>query len=244
MSPSSTIPSAPASAAAPGGRTLLLAPPSLAAHEDELRALFAAFDRATSDLQMLDRLAAGVVALPPTAYGAVLLLTRDDGARRPEAAALLTRPVLARVAAAMRPGARLAAQDGAAAVDAREALLAGLAPGSAPGEYIRSDEEEEAAVPLRFGAKKNKTDGGVAAKNGNGSAAPVVAKPAAPVVRATPAGVGFVDLDDDLDDLGEYESGDELVPEDELLTEEERNRPVPKGMLPPPSPRSAVDLLS
>jgi len=40
-------------------QTLLLAPPSVAAHEEKLRGLFTAFDRSTTDLQMLVDIATG-----------------------------------------------------------------------------------------------------------------------------------------------------------------------------------------
>ncbi|KAL2157677.1 hypothetical protein VTH06DRAFT_5160, partial [Thermothelomyces fergusii] len=96
-----------------GKRTLFLAPPSLAAREDRLSELFAAYPRATTDLQMLDRLAAGLAALPAAAYDLVLVLTDPDGARRPEAAALLRdRAVWTRLAPALRPGGRVRSEDG------------------------------------------------------------------------------------------------------------------------------------
>jgi len=45
-------------------RTLLLGPPSIASHEENLRNVLASHDRAVTDLQMLDRLSAGLVTLP------------------------------------------------------------------------------------------------------------------------------------------------------------------------------------
>ena len=172
-------------------RTLLLAPPSLAAHESSLAAAFAAFDRATTDLHMLDRLSAGLVTLPPAAYDLVLVLTAADGALRAEAGQLLaSRAVFDRLAPAMRPGAELRAQDGGPVSDgqgrgAREAVLAGLV-GSADGKaFTKPAYAEEEAVPLKlkFGAKRAAAAAaanGTAATNANGtahsSAGPAVAQ--------------------------------------------------------------------
>src|SRR6266566_7637792 len=108
-------------------RSLLLAPPSVAAHEEKLRGLFTTFGRSTTDLQMLDRLSAGLVTLAPSTYGLVLVLTDDDGARRAEALKLLTREVYTKLVPSMTTGARLQFQDGPLGVsEAREAILAGL----------------------------------------------------------------------------------------------------------------------
>lgn len=210
-------------------RTLLLAPPSIASHEQALRGVFATVDRATADLHMLDRLSAGLVALPPAAYDLVLVLVSAADGSQQASRTPLGRDMFARLVPAMRPGGRLANQDGSPVADAREAVLAGLvADGS--GAFTRPGYEEEAAVPLRFGNKKKVNNSAVGATNNgqpttNGSGGAHAAFPsAAPAVAAPPAGVGFVDLDD----LGDYESGDELLDEDDILTEEDRNRPIQK----------------
>ncbi|CAK7209534.1 electron carrier [Sporothrix bragantina] len=187
----------------PSTRTLILAPPSIAAHEEKLHALFApgAYDRADSDLQMLDRLAAGFVPLTANTYDVVLVLTDADGAQRDEALGLLaTRQVFGALVPAMKNGARLQFQDGARldGAGAREAILAGLVEKDGVFEKV---EEEEVVVPLRLKKK----------------AAP---KPIAVVPAATPAKRSAVVLD-----LGEYSDGEELVDEDSLLTAEERSRP-------------------
>ncbi|OAA58994.1 anamorsin family protein [Niveomyces insectorum RCEF 264] len=197
-----------------GPRTLLLAPPSFAAHEEKLRALYTTYDRATSDLQMLDRLAAGFVSLRPAAYDVVLVLTDVDGAQRAEALQLLSRPVYATLVPAMAVGAQLRFQDGGRLTEAgaaREAILAGLV--EADGVFAKPA-DEEAVVPLRL---KKKTNGAAASTNGttngtsNGTANGVTnAQGKRPAVVL---------------DLGEYSDGDELVDEDSLLSEEERNRP-------------------
>ncbi len=58
----------PAAAANSNGissqRTLLLAAPSVAAHEEKIKSLFSEHSRKTTDLQMLDRLAGGLISLP------------------------------------------------------------------------------------------------------------------------------------------------------------------------------------
>ncbi|KAI9149093.1 Fe-S cluster assembly protein dre2 [Paramyrothecium foliicola] len=136
-------------------RTLLLAPPSVAAHEEKLRSVFSSFDRASTDLQMIDRLSAGLVSLPAASYDLILVLTDDDGARRPEALSLLSRNVYAALVPSMRLGAKLKAQDGPLnPADAREAVLAGLVNNGGAFEKV---EEEEVVVPLRLGGNKKKS---------------------------------------------------------------------------------------
>ncbi|KKY33660.1 putative fe-s cluster assembly protein dre2 [Diaporthe ampelina] len=210
-------------------RTLLLAPPSIAAQGTSA---LPALDRDTTDLQMLDRLYAGLVTLPAATYDLVLLLTDTDGARHAEASGLLSRGVFASLVDAMRPGASLRTQDGRFdASESREAVLAGLVEKDGGYEKV---EEEEVVVPLRFGKKKTTPVEQQKNINGNGdvhsSAGPAVdkvtidvaGKPKTldmvpPAVKPV-AGVGF-DFGDDLDD-------DELIDEDELMTEEDFNRPV------------------
>lgn len=221
----------------PASRTLLLAPPSVAS-EGSLTSLLPSYDRTTTDLQMLDRLSAGLVTLPPATYDTILLLTSADGARRAEAATLLSREVFAALVPSMKAGACLRTQDGKPfdGAEAREAVLAGLVAKEGGGVYEKA-EEEEVVVPLRFGKKKNANSEKPKAEVANGAAANSSAGPAVdkvtlnvggkpatldmvpPAVKATPAGVGF-DFGDDLDD------DDELIDEDELMTEEDLNRPI------------------
>ncbi|KAK7722585.1 electron carrier [Diaporthe eres] len=214
-------------------RTLLLAPPSIAAQGTSA---LPTFDRHTTDLQMLDRLYAGLVTLPAATYDLVLLLTDTDGARHAEATGLLSRGVFASLVDAMRSGASFRTQDGQFdPSESREAVLAGLVDKDGGYEKV---EEEEVVVPLRFGKKKTPAAAADQLKNnsnGNGdvhsSAGPAVnkvtidvaGKPKTldmvpPAVKPV-AGVGF-DFGDDFDD------DDELIDEDELMTEEDLNRPV------------------
>jgi anamorsin len=132
-------------------RNLLLAPPSIAAHEEKLRDLFTTFGRSTTDLQMLDRLSAGLVTLPPATYDLVLVLADINGDWR-TGAFQLSRDVYTVLVPSMKAGARLQFQDGGLRVtEAHEAILAGLVEKDGVFEKL---EDEEAVIPLRLGAKK------------------------------------------------------------------------------------------
>lgn len=80
--PISNLPSSSTKLSSSQARTLLLAPPSIASHEEKLRNVLAPHDRAFTDFQMLDRLAASLVTLPPSTYDLVLILTDADGIRK------------------------------------------------------------------------------------------------------------------------------------------------------------------
>jgi len=220
--------SAPA-AAAGARRTLLLAPPSIASHEEKLRQVLASYDRSVTDLQMLDRLSAGLVNLPDATYDTILVLADADGTRS-ESSLLLNRNVFAKVVATLKIGGKVQAQDGSLSTssstpDAREALLAGLSPGD--DGFTKPDDEADAAVPLKlsFGKKKQKSEAEppvskVTVEQSNGQNASLDMVPPA----AKPAGVGFVDFSDDFD--APMDDDDDLIDEDTLLTEEDLNRPL------------------
>ncbi|KAK1584815.1 anamorsin family protein [Colletotrichum navitas] len=205
---------------APAKRTLLLAPPSIASHPHKLQAVLASHDRATTDLQMLDRLLAGHISLPASTYDLVLVLTDADGSRVESTRLLSDRAVLSAVADALKPSAELKAQDGGNLANdpavAREAVLAGLVTATAGG-FTKPDYGEDQVVTLSFGKKKSApaSDGSVPL---GGSGRPTIAPP----VSAPPAGVGFVDFSDDLDMDGD----DDLIDEDTLLTDADLSRPL------------------
>jgi hypothetical protein len=214
----------------PNPRTLLLAPPSTSSHESILRDVLASHDRAATDLQMLDRLSAGLVTLPDSTYDLILILTDADGTRA-ESTQLLSRDVFARIVQALRAGGKLRAQDetfgkAAGGEEQREAILAGLVAES--DGMVKPDYGTSEAVPLRF--KRKDKSAAVAT-----STVPVNGKrKSVDMTQAKPAGVGFVDFSDDFDDpliTGE-DDDDELIDEDTLLTEEDLKRPVNIRMSP------------
>ncbi|KAL7948880.1 cytokine-induced anti-apoptosis inhibitor 1, Fe-S biogenesis domain-containing protein [Trichoderma barbatum] len=199
-------------------RTLLLAPPSLASHASALTNVVSQYDRSATDLQMIDRLAAGFVKLPSSTYDLVLVLS-DASSSLNEALPLLTRSILGPIAESLKPKGRLQSQDGSDLVHnaalAKEAVLAGLVVST--GGFDKPDYGDgEGTVSLKLGRKK-KVD--AAPVNGN-AVQKIEVKPAAP---AAPAGVGFIDFSDDLD--ADYDD-DELIDEDTLMTEDDLKRPI------------------
>ncbi|KAJ5096742.1 Cytokine-induced anti-apoptosis inhibitor 1 [Penicillium angulare] len=196
-------------------RTLLLAPPSIATQEDKLRAVFSAHPRISTDLQMLDRLSAGIVTLPSNTYDLVLILTDSTGSRRSEALQLLTRDVYTALVPAMKPGAKLQTEDKALDTsEAMEAVLSGLVQNSTGFE--KPNYEQASAVPLKFGLKK---------KNKTTTPAPAVAPPMGIQMNGNGFGLnGMNGTNHDRDDA------DELINEDSLLDEEDFTRPI----MPPP----------
>ncbi|KYK54445.1 hypothetical protein DCS_06403 [Drechmeria coniospora] len=194
-------------------RSLLLAPPSVAAHEDQLRSVFATFDRASTDLQMLDRLSAGLVTLPPATYDLVLVLTGTDGSRRGEALDLMDRHLYGRIVSSMKAGASLSFEHGR--VDVKEAILAGLVE-KQDGTFEKLA-DEEAVVPLRFVSRTKKAP----VPNGTSHA------------DASTVRYDFSKMDDDDDDI---------IDENGLLTDEDLNRrPVQRASLPSPRTHATTD---
>ncbi|KAH6899858.1 cytokine-induced anti-apoptosis inhibitor 1, Fe-S biogenesis-domain-containing protein [Thelonectria olida] len=232
----------------PPKRTLLLAPPSLASNSDALSSVVSEYDRSVTDLQMLDRLSAGLVNLPPSTYDLVLILA-DASSMLGESLALMTRSVLGPVAEALKPSGRLQGQDGNSLEEStlsKEAVLAGLV--ASKGGFEKPNYgANDGVVSLKFGKKKQTafSDGSVPLSFGkknqtvlpDGSvplnfkkkqtvlpdgSVPLNFKKRPPPVESkpvVPVGVGFIDLSDDLDD-------DDLIDEDDLMTEEDLLRPI------------------
>ncbi|KAK7542592.1 cytokine-induced anti-apoptosis inhibitor 1, Fe-S biogenesis-domain-containing protein [Phyllosticta citribraziliensis] len=221
---------------ATGTRTLLVAPPSVAAHPEALNRVFETHDRNVTDIQMLDRLSLGLVTLPQSTYDAVLVLSDADGSRT-QSQNLLSRDVIAKLIETLKPGGRLRSQDGKFGLDGAEkteAILAGLVSQDNDG-MLKPDYSAEQAVPLRLKRKTN-----TAPSNGAVPLALNGKRKSESVEPPKPAGVGFVDFSDDFGTpvvTGEDDDDDDdLIDEDELLTEQDKMRPV----MPPPECRPKV----
>ena len=201
-------------------RTLLLAGPSIAAHPEVLDKVYEIHHRSSADLQMLDRLAAGLVQLPASTYDVVLLLTDADGTTR-ESHKLLGRDVMQKLVGALKAGGLLKSQDGVfgstGGPEKTEAILAGLVDG--PDGMVKPEQVESVSIPLKLRKKANNTNGdGAVPLNGNGK------REQAPSVQ--PLGVGFVDFSDDLDAEIITGEDDDLIDEDDLITEADMARPI------------------
>ncbi|KAF7185537.1 Fe-S cluster assembly protein dre2 [Pseudocercospora fuligena] len=218
-------------------RTLLLAPPSVASHPSALSEVAEAYDRSQTDIQMLDRLALGLVSLPDSTYDTVLILTDVDRTRT-ESSRLLNRDVMSRIVASMKPGGRLKSQDGtfgtSQSAEQTEAILAGLTSGSGEGMIKPDNSAGVQSVKLNF--RKKKADAAAIPANDVEAINTGKRKVADLEVKAAPAGVGFIDTADDLNDG--YEDDEDEFPSDEalanadridpdtLLTEEDRQKPL------------------
>ena len=266
MAPAVTIDNTPdfdmptTTAKAGSQRTLLLAPPSVSSHPQALSQVAEAYDRNATDIQMLDRLAMGLVALPAATYDVVLLLTDVDGSRI-ESSRLLDRIVMEKLVQSMKAGGRLRAQDGSfgtsQSAEQTEAILAGLVSDGTDGMLKPDSTSGTQTVKLSFGKKKanaaavpaNAVEEANTAKRksqdistGIGSLAQAVNGNGNGVMKSTPAGVGFVDSNDDFDggfdDGSGYEDDEMEIPDDDelaragqidpdtLLTEEDRRKPI------------------
>jgi hypothetical protein len=213
-------------------RTLLLAPPSISAHPEALNRVVEAHDRAHTDIQMLDRLAIGLVSLPAATYDVILLLTDADGSRT-ESQKLVDRSIMGKLFEALKANGKLKSQDGKLGLvdnkEKTEGILAGLLIGD--DGFKKPDTSGSGAVPLRFGRKSGASNGngnGVLNANGsvplalNGKRKSIEISTAQPV---QPAGVGFVDFSDDLDELVTGDD-DDLIDEDDLLTADDLANPI------------------
>lgn len=228
-------------------RTLLLAPPSVASHPESLSRVAEAYDRNATDIQMLDRLALGLVSLPESTYDVVLVLSDVPQGQQNVERTPLKRDVMERITQSLKPGGRLKSQSGEALESAEqtEAILAGLVQ-DAEG-MVKPAAAASQTVKLSFGRKKKTADAAAVpannieaantakrksadistSLNGNGNGA-------APAVKATPSGVGFIDNTDDLDmedDDFDFPTDEQLqnaerIDPDTLLTEEDRLKPL------------------
>lgn len=232
--------------AQPTSRTLLIAPPSISSHPEALNNIFEAHDRNATDIQMLDRLAMGLVALPPATYDVVLLLSDVDGSRT-ESTNLLDRNAMSKLVDALKAGGRFRSQDGqfasAPGSEQTEAILAGLVNDGGEG-MIKPNNTAPQTVKLSFGKKKANAAAvpanAVEAANTNAVPLNDLKRKSMGDGPVAPAGVGFVDFSDDFgagyDD--EYDDDEPYIPSNEelmngdtidpdtLLTEEDRKKPI------------------
>jgi hypothetical protein len=209
-------------------RTLLLSPPSLSSHQEKLNNVLEMHDRSATDMQMLDRLALGLVSLPEATYDAIIVLLDADDTRI-ESQKLMDRKVVGILVQALKIGGRIRSQDGQfgnmEGPDKTEAILAGLTLDEQG--FIKLDNTAEVSVPLKFGRKKNVAQasgglGGVTSTNGGSLSLPLNGKrKSTDMSNGTPIGVGFDDGSANIDD-----SDDELIDEDALLDDEDLRRHV------------------
>lgn len=207
-------------------RTLLLSPPSLSSHQEKLNNVLEMHDRSATDMQMLDRLALGLVSLPEATYDAIIVLLDADDTRT-ESQKLLNRDVIALLAQALKTGGHIRSQDGqfgkTEGPDRTEAILAGL---TLDGDgFTKPDSTAEVSVPLKFGRKKHvaQAAGGldeVTSLSGASVSLPLNSKrKSTDISNGVPLGVGFDDGSANVDD-----SDDELIDEDTLLDEDDLKR--------------------
>lgn len=216
------------------GKILLLSPPSLASQPDKLNATLLSRDRNATDLQMLDRLALGLVPLPESTYDSILILADADDTFT-ESLRILGRETFAKIVQSLKPGGYLRSQGGAhGSFDSfyqSEAILAGLVNDSESG-FQKPNSGQQQAVPLQLGRKKKdrgKMVNGLKAteQSQDGSSLFGGGKPD---LVEKPAGVGFISFGDDFDPesvSGNKEfSDDELIDEDTLLGDNDLGRPI------------------
>ena len=189
---------------------------------------------------MLDRLALGLVSLPAETYDVVMLLADVDGARTHT----LDRSVVEQLVPSLKADGRLGAQNGELqGSEITEGVLAGLV-ADGNGALLKPKQVAQQTVKLTFGRKNKKADAAGVPANAVEATTTTTAKrksvdiSTSGPVKATPAGVGFVELGDEFgmdydEDEDEFEipSNEELaraerIDPDSLLTEEDRMKPL------------------
>jgi len=208
-------------------KTLLLSPPSLSSHPEILNSLVSKYDRSATDIQMVDRLAAGVITLPTSAYQTIIILPGPDGSKSESTKLFVNRVVLRQLAQALASGATLKHYNGGFEQSEKtEGILEGLSEGP-DGTLTKPEDTDVVSVPLRLGKRKaaNGTNGTTAAVQSTNGTNHTNGTNGANGNTSAPAGVGFVDFSDDLDAPMEYDD-DELIDEDTLLDEDDLARPI------------------
>lgn len=187
---------------------------------------------------MLDRLAVGLVSLPDMTYDIVLLLSDADGTRA-ESQKLLDRQVIARIVTSLKAGGSLQSQDGSFAASAgperTEAILAGLLVAQEQNgvRITKPQQSGSVSLPIKLG-RKPAASSTILSTNGK-------RKESSQDTPTGPAGVGFVDFSDDLDNPElDDDSDDDLIDEDTLLTEDDMRRPIMPRKLSRSQPNSQI----
>ncbi|EFQ98943.1 DUF689 domain-containing protein [Nannizzia gypsea CBS 118893] len=196
-------------------RVLLLSPPSLSSNPDKLAELINQYDKNARDLQMIDRLAAGLVSLPESAYSLVLLLTGIDGTNA-ESERLVGRDALQRITRTLQPGGVMKYQDESSTSIKEplrtEAILCGLMIND-KGELIKpAFEEQSISLPFSLKSRKPKKD----ANTNKNEQQPAVLQNNIVTLDNTNDAFNTPDGDDD----------EELIDEDELIDADELERPI------------------
>lgn len=190
-------------------RTLVLCPPSISSKPELLQNSLVGLDRATTDVQMLDRLSLGVIALPNNAYSSVLILSDASATPFRE----FEKHVLQDIFKSMLPKARLRSQDrDFGKRDILGILMAGfMVEKEGPDEnvvLVKPDFHGAASVPLKLRKKES----------GNETKPAITHALGAEAENSTVNGVGFINYDD----LGD----DELVDEETLLDDGDLGTPI------------------
>jgi hypothetical protein len=204
----------------------VLCPPSVSSKPELLQNSLSSLDRSVTDVQMLDRLAMGLVVLPSGVYSSVLILSDTTPSQE------LEKHVLENIFKSMLPKATVRSQQrDFGKKDTLGVLMAGfMIEKEGPGEdivLVKPDFQRAAAVPLRLRKKECGSDSNpipaevVTAAEGSGS-----------ILN----GVGFVEIDfDDLED-------EELVDEETLLDDGYLGTPIRQRMFRWPLLRSSQKL--
>lgn len=128
-------------------KNLLISPPALAAHEDQLTTILSSFP-VRPDLQMLDRLTTNIVQLPQDHYDNIILAASDDGTLHQ----LIQ--ILPALLSALKPGKSVHIPAGAKADFKSDAIIAGFAVNAgADGMILTRPEQSQTSVPLRLKRK-------------------------------------------------------------------------------------------
>lgn len=214
----------------PSARTLLLAPPRLAAHEEGLRNILSGYDRTVTELQMLDRVSAGLVTLPQETYDLIIILSDPDSLKS-ELNQLLDRRIFQQIFQALKTSGKLQAQNGLlakdhASVEFREAILSGLV--LEDGELVKPNNSVNDVVPIKLLRAKDRTM----------ADSPPTLSTSEATVRSSISTSTYLENSNrknegasppaysDHDGKFSVADDDEFIDEDTLLTEEEMQRPL------------------